>query len=71
MPLSAPLAVALRAYKLLAFVEQLSCPLQALSLGIDADQRLCAGKADEQPGIMAKEEAKPIDGIRFGYSCAS
>ena len=58
---------ALEAYKLLTLIQQLTRPFQAFSFGIDADQRLRAGKADEQPGLVAKEEAKTICGIYLGH----
>jgi hypothetical protein len=63
-----PFTVGLEAYKLLALVQQLPRPFHGFGFGIDADKRLCAGKADEQPGLVAKEEAKPIDRIRLGHS---
>ena len=60
--------VASKAYELLAFIQQFPCPFHAFSFGIDANQRFCAGEADEQPGLVSKEEAKTICGIYFGHS---
>ena len=57
----------LKAYQLFALIQQRPRLFQAFGFRIDADQRFCAGKADEQPGLIAEEEAKTFGGIYFGH----
>ena len=61
----------LEANELLSLIQQLTRPYQGFSFSVDADQRFCAGKADEEPGLVAKKVAKTICGIYFGHSGTS
>jgi hypothetical protein len=55
--------IASEAYELLTLIQQLTYPFQAFSFSIDTDQWFRAGKADEQPGLVGKEEAKTVCSI--------
>jgi hypothetical protein len=61
----------LNAYNPFAFIQKTSYPFRAFSFGIDADEWLCAGKADKQPGLIGEQEAKAVGGIQLGYSSTS